>query len=291
VAAQSASDESLYLRALAARVVAAYQERTRPAAVLLTGSAARGDSDAYSDLDLVMYYPARPDQAAAEAARTALGAERYRPLGPPEEGGFGEAFVLGGVEVQVGHATVASVESEMASVLERLEVGTPTQKALSGVLEGVPLRGAELIGRWQARLAAYPEPLARAMVERHLTFFPLWYLEGHLARRDATLWSYEVLVQSAQNILAVLAGLNRRYFSTFQFKRARAFVDRLEIAPPDLYPRLERLLAGGPSSVDDLERLVGETVALVARHMPEVDTRGLRLRLGERVRPWRVELR
>jgi hypothetical protein len=96
-------------------------------------------------------------------------------------------------------------------------------------------------------------------------------------------------VQSTQNLLAVLAGLNRRYYATFQFKRARAFVDQLPIAPPELYPRLERLLADGPAAVGDLERLVGETVALVRAHMPEVDTSHLRLRLGERQRPWRVE--
>jgi len=61
----------------------------------------------------------------------------------------------------------------------------------------------------------------------------------------------------------------------------------MAIAPPEPYARLERLLADGPGALEELERLVGETVALVAGHVPEVDTGGLRL--GERVRPWRIE--
>jgi len=46
--------ESLYLRALAERVAAAYLAQTAPRAVLLTGSAADGRIDRYSDLDLIL---------------------------------------------------------------------------------------------------------------------------------------------------------------------------------------------------------------------------------------------
>ena len=40
------------LRDLAMTLAVTYVEHTRPSAILLTGSGARGDSDAFSDLDL-----------------------------------------------------------------------------------------------------------------------------------------------------------------------------------------------------------------------------------------------
>ena len=178
----------------------------------------------------------------------------------------------------------------MATVLEQLDVTTPFQKALSGILECVPLHGEPLIRQWQARAAAYPDALARAMVERHLSFFPLWGLEERLAARDATLWRYEALVEAAQHLLAILAGLNRLYFSTFQFKRAGAFIARMTIAPEDLAPRLGALFRADPCTAgEQLEQLIRETLDRVEHHMPEIDLTRARRRLGWRQTPWQPE--
>src|SRR5262249_51505366 len=106
----------------------------------------------------------------------------------------------------------------------------------------------------------------------------------------ARLWTQEMLVESAFNILGVLAGLNRRYYSAFQFKRMRAFVGALPIAPDALSDRLDALLTAEPElAIAQFETLVGETVALVNRQMPEIDTACLVPRLGERHAPWRPE--
>lgn len=68
----------------------------------------------------------------------------------------------------------------------------------------------------------------------------------------------------AASILRVLAGLNRQYFSTFQFKRTRAFCARVSIAPGHRADRIENLFDGPVAdSIADLERLVDETVILV----------------------------
>src|SRR5690348_4710933 len=65
------TDASRYLVALAERISAAYVLNTRPRAILLTGSAATGESDYYSDVDLIVYHddlPSDPDLAKARAA-------------------------------------------------------------------------------------------------------------------------------------------------------------------------------------------------------------------------------
>ena len=73
-------------------------------------------------------------------------------------------------------------------LLDRLEeIDSPLQKVAVGVLEGLPLHGEKLIERWQSRLRAYPEPLRRAMIERHWDFFARWYYGEAMAVRDTEL--------------------------------------------------------------------------------------------------------
>jgi hypothetical protein len=87
-----------------------------------------------------------------------------------------------------------------------------------------------------------------------------------------------------------VAGLNRRYYSPVQFKRARRFIDTLPNAPADFADRLDLLFAGDqPAAIGQLEGLVRETVALVEGHLPEVDTTAARRSLNERRPPWRLD--
>jgi hypothetical protein len=51
-----------HLRGLAERSAAAYLAETEPQAILLVGSGATGDADAYSDIDLLLYYDDLPTE-------------------------------------------------------------------------------------------------------------------------------------------------------------------------------------------------------------------------------------
>jgi hypothetical protein len=84
----------------------------------------------------------------------------------------------------------------------------------------------------------------------------------------------------------VLAGLNRLYFSTFQFKRMHAFVGRMTQAPPDLAGRIDRLFTQPERAAAELESLVGETVELVRRELPDIDVTAAARWLGVRPSPW-----
>src|SRR5262249_39800609 len=153
-------------------------------------------------------------------------------------------FAVDGVVCQVAHTTVAAWEAEMCAVLEELDVTASTmQKAMSGLVDGIPLHGETVLSAWKARAEDYPDALSRAMVAYHLRLFPIWYIEPSLATRDATVWVQQMLVEGAQHLLGILAGLNRRYYSEFQFKHMRAFVAGLRIAPPDLAARIDGLFA------------------------------------------------
>ena len=282
------TDASRYLVALATQVAAAYVAQTRPCALLLTGSAAEGTSDAFSDLDLIAYYHQLPSPDQLAAARGSLQATNIRASSGPETDSFLEEYVLHGVACQVAHLTIVAWERDMASVLEEFEPGTHVEKAITGLLGGVPLHGGELIERWQARAAAYPEGLARATVQHHLRFFPLWLVGERWRTRDATIFYYQMLVETSLNLLGVLAGLNHLYFSSFQFKRLHQFAARMHLAPERLADRLDNVFRLDPVDAGiAIERLVEETVTLVDRHMPAIDTAPARRHLGMRHHPWR----
>lgn len=285
---EAPTGESLYLRALARRIVAPYVALPGARAAMLSGSAAEGLSDQFSDIDMTVYYDALPDEAAITAARVQNGgSERLWLLGDRDEGSFAESYDVHGVECQIGHATIAAWEQSIGMVLDDLDVESPLQKALEGTLNGIPLYGDSLIEGWKARVAAYPDRLAHTMVEHFLRFTPLWLLQDRLLSRDSTLWRTQILVESSHHLLAVLAGINRVYFSSFQFKRARRFADRLAIRPDRFADRLEYLFHAEPrAAIAEIERLIAETVDLVEQHMPSIDTSRVRSRLGQRPTPW-----
>jgi nucleotidyltransferase-like protein len=260
------------LRELAERLVALELEHTAPAAALLTGSVSTGEADEYSDVDLIFYFrDAIPDDDAIEAVRKAAGGGEPMPIGPRTELAYAIQFPVDGVQVQLAHETLASVEADIAKVVDEHEVDTPLQKALEGLHTGVALHGAETIERLRAR-ADYSEELQRAMVQTFWRFFPLWYLADQLERRDAVVWRYEVMAQSAYDVLGVLAGLNRVWFTTFQLKRMWKLVDSFELAPPRLAERLEALFdPDAKAAVDELERLVGELRELVRKRFPDLE--------------------
>ncbi|HEV8655407.1 MAG TPA: nucleotidyltransferase domain-containing protein [Candidatus Limnocylindria bacterium] len=256
-------------------------------AALLAGSAGRGDADNYSDIDLICYVDLVPSQDVATDVREAVGGTKAVRRAQRTEHFSADEFDLNGVRVELSFATVNWMETRLDDLLERLmDLDSPSQKILSGLLEGLAMHGHELIERWKVRAAHYPEPLRLAMVQRYWRFFPLWYEGAALAKRDAELWRLDMLLEGAFNLLGVLAGLNRLYFTRFQLKGTRAYIAKMTLAPARLAERLESLFRLDPeSAAAELGRLVEETGALVAAELPEFDA-GLRFPQGTQRQPW-----
>ena len=276
---------------LAQRIARVYIARCAPRAVLLTGSVGEGLADEYSDLDVVAYYNgAIPDDVRLNGVRAKLAAEAYREPFPRNDHGCAEAYRLGGIEVEVAHFEVYETERRLSDALDGRDPGSTEYKAVMGILRGLPLHGADLIEQWQARCAQVPDVLARSMVEHYLRqTMPLWYFADALDGRDATLWVHQTLATNALCVLGILAGVNRRFYSTFQFKRMRHFVASLPIAPPNLAERLEAIVGGDARhGIEVLEGLVRESLELVAGHLPEANTSVLRYPPGARQQPWHV---
>jgi predicted nucleotidyltransferase len=281
------TEPTVKLRELARRITDVYLREMPLAGAVLTGSGARGDADRYSDLDLLLYADEVPPAEAAAAAQRELGAGAPVVLLAHGPSGFLDQFPLDGVQCQVGVIPVGDVEDELDGLLiEHEGLDSPVGKIATGLLEGIPFHGEELIEGWRARVAAYPDTLREAMVRHWWRFFPLWYHEPSLASRDVGLWRTEELVNAAYGLIGTLAGVNRLYFARFEFKRQRAFIDKMTIAPERFAERLESLFALPPAeAIAELGALVLETQAIVERELPGVDVT-LRRPPGRHVEAW-----
>jgi hypothetical protein len=244
--------------------------RTDLRATLLAGSAALGISDEHSDIDLLNFYDALPDQAVFDAALREVGAVLKGQISPPGPEAFVARYDVQGIELQTGGELTSFIERR----LDRISAGKVDwidAKAAMGLQEGLALYGEDLIAEWKRR-GAYPESLRRHEVEKNLGFFPVWRLDEHLAARDAELFRRQMLLDGAFRVVAVLSALNGLYFSTFQFKRAGTHFDAMPLKPVRLAERLDLVANGEPASAaEELHRLVEETKALVRREMPEVE--------------------
>jgi hypothetical protein len=252
--------------------------RTDLRASLLTGSAAVGTSDEHSDIDLINYYEELPAPDAFTELMRGLEAEPMGDIGEPGAEGFGGRFRVAGVEVQTGGQLIAATERR----LDRIAAGDVdwiTAKVAMGLLDGLALLGETRIREWKVR-AAYPEALRRREVEANLGLFPVWDLDEHLAARDAELFRRQMLLDGAFRVVAVLSAINRLYFTTFQFKRARAHIDRMTVKPDRLAESLDFIANAPPSkAAEHLRKLFEATKAIVHTELPDVAVD----------RPWRPE--
>ena len=240
-------------------------------ATLIAGSVALGISDDHSDIDLLNFYDTLPDQPDFDAALREAGAEPKGQISPPDPDGFLGRYGIDGIELQTGAELVSSLERSLDRIAAG-DVDWAVAKTAMGLREGIGLHGDDLVAGWKRR-AAYPDALRRREVERNLGVFPIWRLDGHLAARDADLFRRQMLVEGAFRVVSVLSAVNGVFFSTFQFKRARAHFVQLDVKPERLAERIDLVANAVPSvAAEELRRLVEDTKAIVRQEMPGVET-------------------
>jgi len=268
---QSTSDR---LRALARRVAAAHVVAgSPPPMALVSGSTVDDIADARSDVDMSVVYGRLPPEADLRAACAAAGGlPWFWQAGSLADGSLVVAFTLDGVEVQIAYSDVATLEREIDEVVVRHNPDTPLHKLAEGVLKAEPLLDADRLRALQAKVAAFPPALSRAMAQHFIGRVTPWRTIAQLLHRDAALWCRELQVKACYKLIGALAGLNGVYFTTFQFKRMTRFAAKLKRAPADLPGRIDALLrAETGAAFDALHALEGEVIELLVDEWPDLD--------------------
>jgi hypothetical protein len=259
------------------------------AAVMLGGSASRGNADAYSDIEIGVFWSEPPTEADRMAPIEPAGGVFWE-LDPfdPRDSSWMEEWGLGGVKMDMRNLTVNGVETILQDVLENSDTGRLKQVLLSAIQYGIPLVNEPLVNVWKEKIAVYPRSLAEAAIREYLHLDEwCWWVELLASRGDITL-VYSAFSECSHQILFMLMGLNRIYNPGFKW--LNRLIDEMTIKPEHLNERISAAFRAEPmTGLAILRDLMLETYHLVDTHMPEIDTTEARNRFL-RLRPQFAEM-
>ena len=286
------TEHSAWRISLAHQIAPAFTNNLNVKAAFVFGSAALGFADQYSDLELAFVWLRLPSAEELQSAAQKVGVSNWALESYGENGqAWLEQFYINGMKVEVGHWSLAAINSIVADVVDRNDVSQygllfEKQTVVSHLQNGTALYGQGLVQQWQSRLSPYPESLAVAMVQKQLKFRPF---DGQeiLSQRNEIPLLYENHCAIVRWLLNLLFGLNRIYHPGFKW--TRYWTDKMSIKPSSFFERLERVFQS--SAVDgtyELRRLVEETFDLVEEHLPKVDLRQQRETFKQLYPKWKV---
>jgi hypothetical protein len=232
------------LQALAQRVADALPPQIEE--VVLTGSVSRGVADERSDIEMLV----------VSAEQLSLG-ECFAASGLPEPQTWGPQ---GGPSSRVfGYVDGVPVEQIWWS-RDHAEAHVAVGGAADAIANGVSLRTAGHLERWQAALRDYPDALVRERVEEAAETWGGYAPEAVLTvtRDGERLARVQRMVADAERIATIVFALNRTWEPTL--KRLAQRVEPLPVKPARLAERLDAAFAA-----DDflaLTELALETVRL-----------------------------
>ena len=267
---------------LARETARRYAADPRVLAVMAGGSVARGCADAYSDVEIGVFWETPPGDAERRDFARRMGGEvwKFDTWGEghaSEHVGLSEATV--GSELRRGtamvspmHTTVEATGEWISALIDDLDIAPRKYELAAAVRYGVPLHGHDLVRRWQAKAASFPERLAVKLVQQNLWLGP-WFNRAAYAERADHLVLAQNLVWMQQGIVNVLAALNREFLPSVEHKWVHWLLERLTIKPPGCSDRLRATFATGDPgrAVRDLVALGLETIDLVEKHLPAVN--------------------
>ncbi|MFL5952829.1 MAG: nucleotidyltransferase domain-containing protein [Gaiellaceae bacterium] len=262
------------LRALAQRIADALPPVVEE--VVLTGSVSRGVADELSDIEMLVVTAEQLSLADCFDHARAAGLARldsWGPQGTPTSRVFG---YLDGVPIELIWWSRASAEESVSGI-----VAGDAPSAADALANGVALRTAGLLAKWQARLADYPDEVAARRIEEAALTWGGFAAEGFLtiARPGERLALVERLLDDASRVVTIVYALNRVWQPTH--KRLAARVAPLAVKPDRLAERIEHALTEPDPhrALLEMTEVQAETVAL-APPGPNV----------ERARRWLAEV-
>ncbi len=267
---------------LARELAGIYTGDPRVRAVMVGGSVSRGCADEYSDLEIGVFWDAAPSEEDRRDAARRMGGEvwKFDPSGgdrASEHIGLSGAMVesksyLGTAMVSPVHITVDTAEEWIGALIDELDTAPRKYELAAAVRYGEPIYGHDLLRRWSAKAASFPERLAVKLVQQNLWLGPWFNWNAYVERADH-LATAQSLVWMQQGIINVLAALNREYLPSMEHKWVSWLLEGLEIKPDDCEARLRATFATGDlgQAVRDLLELGMEVIDLVEAHLPAVN--------------------
>ena len=246
-------------------------EKIRPfrgvRAIVVAGSVARNYADAYSDIEIPIFWDSLPDDTLRLAIVNQLNASfLYGYDGPAAE----DQLLINGVQVDLWHVSVAYENEIIQAVLRADKTDLSSLNAMDTARSCIPIYGHGIVEKWRNEAQAYPVDLAKRIIQEHIASFRIAELSV-LAARDNPTAFYGHLSDLYREMFLVLMALNRRYFPTYKWMNQ--VLSEITIKPAKIDQQLRQAFSLLPAeATGETRRLLVEILGLVEAHFPSVDT-------------------
>lgn len=272
------------LKKKAERIAKLYAENPNVDAVLLGGSVSRGWQDAYSDIELLVFWKQAPKDE-----------ERKQPIleshgmiidfHPLEEEEWSETYITQGIKLEISNFLTTSIHRFLNDTLRSFDTDPETQCITAAIDHGRALSGEDTIAEMKKQTATYPDGLISAMINANISFGSRWTNRAALLHRKDWLMLYRVMADVQTRIMSLLFALNREYVIHPGFKWQRKSIDEMAIKPSNISARLESVFLGKPQdAVREMEEIIQEVFDLIEEELPQLDVSDAR-KQTEQVRP------
>jgi hypothetical protein len=243
-------------------------------AIVVGGSVARGYADAYSDLELPIFWDELPTDETRLALVAALHGEFLHGYdGPAQE----DQLLINGFQVDLWHNTVAGEDAVIKTVLEEYSMDFGDSNFVDTIRACIPLYGDAIIQKWKRQAAQYPRALAEKNIRQHIAAFDAAQL-AVLVHRDNPTVFYAAISRLQESMFLVLLALNRLYFPTFKWMYQ--VLATMPVKPVDVERRFRQAFhVSYDDAIEDTTHLLHEILALVENHFPHLDTTAVARRL------------
>lgn len=172
---------------------------------------------------------------------------------------------------------MADEEATIKAVLEGHNLDLGSLNAMDTIRSCIPLYGHKVIEHWKKQAQAYPEELAKQLVQKHVVSFRTAEL-FILSSRDNPPAFYGQLSFLHQEMFLVLLALNKSYFPTFKW--LFRVLEMMTVKPDNISQRLRQAfqLPYG-EAISDTRHILEETLDLVELQFPSLDMTQVRHQL------------
>ena len=177
---------------LAREIAHLYSDDPRVVAVMAGGSVSRGCADEYSDVELGVFWDTPPSDEDRRAAALRMGGEvwKFDPSGgdrASEHIGLSAATVgskhyRGTAMVSPVHLTLDTAEEWLAALIDDLDTAQQKYELAAAIRYGAPLYGHDMLRRWNAKAASFPDRLAVKLVQQNLWLGPWFNRAAYVAQ-------------------------------------------------------------------------------------------------------------
>ena len=246
-----------------------YSSHDEVVMLCLGGSASKGISDAYSDLDLIVYWNIIDEEwIQSSPLEKSLGLQRTDiiSLAP---GTFIESYHTGGLKIDFGHVTMKAWEGWV----DHLEADPDQMGMIGGFLSNIPLYGKELFEKWKTRLSIYPPEIAMEIVQKNLGFFVNGYLLHQCYERGDYLAYTDGMTAALKKIISATAAMNGYFYSAAEPRWIDYTLSRMDRVPAELTSANIKWMLENPGekAVSMLYSIQEDVLKRAARQFPELE--------------------